>query len=89
MIKIKKPKLEALKEVGRWLALYLASSLIIGIEAQLDLLPEYLKVGSVLIDVRQVVVFGLTFAGRYLDKLKHEKGKVGKRKKKSYGLIPF
>jgi len=90
---LKNPKLEASKLIGRWVVFYLVSSLIVGIEAQLSLLPEFIKVGGVMIDVREVVKLLLTFAGTYLDKWKHEKikqvPKAAKDGGKSYGILPF
>lgn len=79
----KKPIAEALKEIGRWLVLFLASSLLVGIESQIDLIPD---------EVRPVVAFLLTIAFRGLDKYKHELGKIKGELTdmgKSFGLLPF
>lgn len=85
----RKATIEALKEVGRWLVLFLASSLIIGLEAQVKLLPDFVKVAGIMINIRQAAVAALTFAGRYIDKYLHETGKEIGNDKLIKGLTRF
>lgn len=88
-------KLEALKEIGRWVILFVISWIITQILAQATVIPEYyhLKVWLFVftIPVRAVVIFGLTMLGRYADKYKHEESKLTKAHStgESMGILPF
>jgi len=91
----KDPQMEAIKEVGRWVVCFLFTSLLFGIEAQMELIPEKLEVWFFIVPVREIVRLGLTGAFRYADKFKHEDSKAKVKsmgevsKGVSYGLLPF
>lgn len=87
-----KPNIEAVKEVARWLVLFVASWIVTEMLTQSSAIPEFHKldvwVFSFMIPVRTAIVFGLTFVGRYLDKWMftktHEDPKV-----ETKGFLPF
>ena len=82
---------EALKEVGRWILLFIGAWIATTLLAQVNLVPEMASfkvwVFTFAIPVREVFIFVLTFLGRLIDKWQHEKGKVAGVLDK--GFIPF
>lgn len=72
-----KANLEAIKEVLRWVILYISSWIIVQLVGQSDLVPENWLIKILIftfsIPMRQLFVFGLTLVGRYIDKWLHEK----------------
>lgn len=95
---MKNPKIEGLKEVMRWVVLFAGSLVISWIITetlkQITNVPEVFNlkvwVFTYAIPVRELFTFGLTFAGRYVDKYLHEASKGftldGSKPK---GLLPF
>lgn len=98
---MKNPNNEALKEVMRWVALYVASFtlswFITETLKQIALVPEAFNVKiwvfTYAIPIRQLFTFGLTLAGRYTDKYLHESHKQTKGymegQAKAMGLLPW
>lgn len=91
-----KPNLEALKEIGRWLVLFIVSWIIAETLKQVANVPEWYTVKvwvfTYAVPVRTLFTFGLTLAGRYVDKYLHEKAKLKKsvlEAPKPNGLLPF
>lgn len=89
---MKNPKIEALKEVGRWVALFVVSWIITATLDQIANVPEFsevkLWVFTYTIPVRQLFTVGLTMAGRYADKYVHEQTKQN-IEVKTRGILPF
>ena len=77
---VKGPTIEALKEIGRWVLLFVASWLITETINQITVIPETLEVKiwvfAYLIPIRLSVKTLLTLVGRFVDKLLHERGKA-------------
>lgn len=98
---MKNPNTEGLKEVARWIVLFLVSSVVSWFIAetlkQITQVPEVfnlkLWVFTYAIPVRSLFTYGLTFAGRWLDKYLHESSKqtkgyaIGSATPK--GILPF
>jgi len=92
-----KPNLEAVKEVARWLVLFIISWVITETLKQTATIPEWatIKVWVFVyaVPVRSLITFGLTFAGRYADKYIYEKSKqialLAENVTKVKGLLPF
>lgn len=63
---MKDPTTEGLKELARIIALFIISALLIGIEAQIGLIPE---------EYRGIVLFAVTFALRAVEKANYERSK--------------
>lgn len=98
---MKNPNIEGLKEVARWVVLFLVSSIISWFITetlkQITAVPEVFNlkvwVFTYAIPVRELFTFGLTFTGRYVDKYLHESSKqtkehvVGSATPK--GILPF
>lgn len=95
MQKQKSPNIEAVKEVARWVVLFIAGWIITQILSQIILVPENydLKVWvfTFSIPIRLTLSTGLTVAGRYVDKLLFEQSKQSDKYKLSdpKGLLPF
>lgn len=96
-LKLQTPKMKAmsegLKEVARWIVLFILSWLITETIAQLELVPEFytLKVWvfTYLIPVRLAFNLGLTLLGRFVDKWLHEFGKLSGKETLKGGLTRF
>lgn len=77
---MKNPTLEALKEVGRWIFLFVISWIITETLKQVVAVPEYLTfkvwVFMYAIPVRLVFQMALTTAGRLIDRWVHENPKI-------------
>lgn len=91
-----KPQIEALKEIARWIVLFIVSWIIAETLKQVTQVPEWytikLWVFTYAIPVRTLFTFGLTLLGRYVDKYLHEKAKLTKdftEVAKPNGLLPF
>lgn len=89
---MKNPKIEALKEVGRWAILFVVSWFITATLDQIANVPEHYTfdvwVFSYGIPVRQLFTVGLTMFGRYADKFVHEKSKMDIETTVK-GILPF
>ncbi len=98
---MKNPNSEALKEIMRWVVLYVASFTLSWFIAetlkQVTQIPEVFNlkvwVFTYAIPIRQLFTFGLTLAGRYTDKYLHESHKQTKGymegQAKAMGLLPW
>lgn len=92
-----KEQLEALKEVGRWVGIYSVSFVISWFItetlAQITNVPEFITLNiwvfAYMIPVRQLITFGLTLLGRFIDKYLHEMGKTLGDDKLKAGLTRF
>jgi hypothetical protein len=75
-----KPYIEGLKEVARWLVLFVASWIITATLSQLANVPESAEVRlwlfAYVIPVRLLFNVVLTFIGRFVDKALYEMGKA-------------
>lgn len=87
-------QIEGLKEVGRWVVLFVISWIITATLDQATQIPEAYPVKvwvfTYTIPVRQLIVFLLTMLGRYVDKWLH----VSRKEKlpehhEPMGIIPF
>jgi hypothetical protein len=80
MIEKLKPYLEGLKEVGRYLILFIVSGLIVQLVDQLGKVPESssfnIWVFTINIPVRLAFQLVLTAAGRFIDKALYEISKL-------------
>lgn len=89
---MKNPKIEALKEVGRWVILFVVSWIITSTINQVGNVPETAQINvwvfTYMVPVRQLFVVSLTMAGRYADKYLHETSKQ-EIEVKFKGLLPF
>jgi len=89
---MKNPKIEALKEVGRWVLLFVVSWVITATLDQITNVPEMAQVDiwvfSYMIPVRQLFTIGLTMAGRYADKFVYESTKQNFTVQ-TKGILPF
>ena len=92
-----KPQIEAIKEIGRWIVLFIASWIIVQIVNQIAVVPQIwdLKIWEFhfFIPVRELFLAGLTLAGRFIDKWKFESSKelsesLGNKELRK-GLLPF
>lgn len=94
---MKSPNWEAIKEIARWVVLFIISWVITEILAQIALVPESyaLKVWvfTFSIPLQTALATGLTFAGRYVDKFLFVKSQESPTPKfageKPKGLLPF
>ena len=98
---MKNPQLKGLKEVMRWVVLFVGSMVISWIITetlkQITAVPEVFNVKvwvfTYAIPVRELFTFGLTFAGRYADKYLHELSKQNLYKSDGSqtvkGILPF
>lgn len=98
---MKNPNLEGLKEVMRWVVLFVGSMVISWVITetlkQIANVPEVFNVRvwvfTYAIPVRGLFTFVLTFTGRYVDKYLHELSKINVLKsieqKAPRGLLPF
>lgn len=92
-----KPQIEALKEVARWIVIFLGSWIITQIVNQIVVVPQMhdLKIWEFhfLIPVREIMLTILTLAGRFLDKWKFESTKELAKKvgddEVRKGILPF
>lgn len=79
-----KPYIEGLKEIARWLLLFIASWIITETLNQLGAVPEKATVKiwvfNYIIPIRLLVNTLLTFLGRFIDKSLHEIGKAKEEK---------
>jgi len=99
MITISKNKLEAVKEIARWIILFILSWIVTQVLAQINVLPELLNIKiwlfSFIIPLQNLVTFLLTLVGRYLDKLVYLNSKDLTSafdlevSQKAKGLLPF
>lgn len=99
MITISKNKLEAVKEIARWIILFILSWIVTQVLAQIKVLPELLNIKvwlfSFIIPLQSLVTFLLTLVGRYLDKLVYLNSKDLTSafdlevSQKAKGLLPF
>lgn len=75
-----KPNFEAMKEVLRWVVLFIVSWFISELLRQSTVVPETYFVKVLLftfqIPLRTAFVFSLTMFGRYIDKFLHENKKA-------------
>lgn len=89
------PTWEGIKEVARWVVLFLVSWLITETLKQVTAIPEIANVKVWVfvytVPVRAGVVFLLTFTGRWVDKYLFEKSKDETKfaADKPKGLLPF
>ena len=98
---MKNPKIEGLKEVLRWVILFVGSMVVTWVVTetlkQITAVPEVLNVKvwvfTYAIPFRELFTFALTFAGRYADKYLHEVAKLDQFKAydstKLKGILPF
>lgn len=81
-----KPYVEGLKEVARWVVLFVVSWLITETLSQMGAVPEFatvkLWVFNYVIPVRLLVNFLLTMLGRFIDKALYTAGKMIEEKSK-------
>jgi len=98
---MKNPNMEGLKEVLRWVVLFVGSMVLTWVITetlkQITAVPETLNVKvwvfTYAIPFRELFTFALTFVGRYLDKYLHEASKqtkgyaIGSATPK--GILPF
>lgn len=83
---MKNPNTEGLKEVARWIVLFLVSSVISWFITetlkQITAVPEFFSfkvwVFTYSIPLRSLLSYALTFGGRWLDKYLHENSKQTK-----------
>lgn len=90
-----KPQIEGIKEVLRWALLFVISWIITVVLAQINAVPETHRLALWVfvfdIPVRAILLFTLTFIGRYIDKVRFErsKEKMLRLDEKPSGLLPF
>jgi hypothetical protein len=89
---MKNPKIEALKEVARWVVFFVISWIVTSMLAQINLVPESQEIKAWVftfsIPVRQMFLIGLTLVQRFADKYRYVTTKQD-FSIKTQGLLPF
>ena len=83
-----------IKEVGRWLVFWIVSDIASQLLKQVHILPElyvlYVWKFVYTIPIRASFKMALTFLLRYIDKAKHQSGKLrDPEASKPMGILPF